>query len=99
VVPHLKGVHTLFVDTRLSVGNSDTTTLSRSDVECIVATSGFNSKSPTGFAGFEVPFDHFDLGGVTNFSGRMRFFGRKRSDARWIGGREASVRSVARWVR
>ena len=58
VVPHLRGVHTLFVDTRLLVGNSDTTALSRSDVKCVVVTSGFNSKPPTGFAGFEVPFNH-----------------------------------------
>jgi hypothetical protein len=40
VVPHLREVCTLFVDTRLSMRNSDTTALSRSDVKCIVATSG-----------------------------------------------------------
>ena len=96
VVPNLKGVHTLFVDTRLSVGNLDTTALSWSDVKCIVATSGFNSRSPTGFAGFEVPLNHVDLGGVTIFSGKIRFFVRKKSDARWIGEEEASGRSVAR---
>jgi hypothetical protein len=99
VVPHLRGVHTLFVDTRLSVGNSDTTALSRSDVKRIVATLGFNSKPPTGFAGLEVPFSYVDLGGVTNFSGRIRFFVRVRSNARWIGEYEASVRSVARDLR